>query len=91
MPDDVDRAQEINEQHQVDSLAAHFRRGVRNTGLASIFPGPGSEVVAPEVVSATHCYDCGGLIPQGRREAVPGCRYCVSCQTQRDIHLYGRG
>ena len=30
-------------------------------------------------ISATRCNDCGDLIPQGRREAVPGCKYCVEC------------
>lgn len=29
--------------------------------------------------SRTHCLDCEDPIPEGRRQAVPGCQYCVSC------------
>jgi len=27
-----------------------------------------------------YCIDCGILIPEGRRIAVPGCRRCIGCQ-----------
>ena len=30
--------------------------------------------------SAEECDDCGVEIPQARRLAVPGCRFCVDCQ-----------
>ncbi len=30
-------------------------------------------------ISATRCGECGDLIPQGRRDAVPGCKLCVEC------------
>lgn len=30
-------------------------------------------------ISATRCDVCGDLIPQGRRDAVPGCSHCVEC------------
>jgi phage/conjugal plasmid C-4 type zinc finger TraR family protein len=30
------------------------------------------------------CEDCGELIPERRREALPGTRTCVSCQSERD-------
>ncbi|TCP13766.1 TraR/DksA family transcriptional regulator [Crenobacter luteus] len=29
----------------------------------------------------SHCEDCGDEIPQQRREKVPGCTRCVSCQS----------
>ncbi|MEO8669666.1 MAG: DksA/TraR family C4-type zinc finger protein [Tahibacter sp.] len=32
----------------------------------------------------THCEECDVAIPQARRQAVPGVRLCVTCQTQRD-------
>lgn len=38
----------------------------------------------PRGESATHCDECGEVIPQARREAVPGVRYCVVCQETRD-------
>jgi phage/conjugal plasmid C-4 type zinc finger TraR family protein len=34
--------------------------------------------------SAHECDDCGGPIPKRRREAVPGVRTCVACQSVRD-------
>ncbi|RYG84530.1 MAG: DksA/TraR family C4-type zinc finger protein [Alphaproteobacteria bacterium] len=30
------------------------------------------------------CENCGELIPQRRRAALPGVRTCVACQSQRD-------
>lgn len=38
----------------------------------------------PSGASLTHCENCGGLIPAGRREAIPGVRFCVMCQAERD-------
>ena len=34
--------------------------------------------------SAEECDDCGEPIPKKRREAVPGARTCVACQSARD-------
>ncbi|MFT5776587.1 DksA/TraR family C4-type zinc finger protein [Hyphomonas sp.] len=34
--------------------------------------------------SATHCDECEEPIPARRREALPGVRTCVSCQSLRD-------
>lgn len=34
--------------------------------------------------SETHCVQCGDPIPERRREAVPGVRTCVACQSVRD-------
>lgn len=35
-------------------------------------------------VSLTHCLECGEEIPEGRRAAIQGVRYCVNCQ---DAHM----
>ena len=32
--------------------------------------------------SLTHCEECGIVIPDARREAIPGVRLCVSCQSE---------
>jgi phage/conjugal plasmid C-4 type zinc finger TraR family protein len=32
----------------------------------------------------THCEECGAPIPEARRQAVPGVRLCVACQSDRD-------
>lgn len=36
--------------------------------------------VASSQPSAQTCDRCGEPIPEARREAVPGCRRCTSCQ-----------
>ena len=38
----------------------------------------------PEGQALTHCEECGVLIPEARRKAVPGVRLCVSCQAEHD-------
>lgn len=38
----------------------------------------------PEGASLTHCEECGADIPKARREALPGVRLCIGCQTERD-------
>jgi phage/conjugal plasmid C-4 type zinc finger TraR family protein len=38
----------------------------------------------PQGPSLSHCAECGAEIPQARREAVPGVRFCVACQDTHD-------
>jgi len=38
----------------------------------------------PQGPSATHCDDCGTEIPEARRKALPGTRFCVTCQDAQD-------
>ena len=38
----------------------------------------------PRGESLEHCAECGARIPDARREAVPGVRLCVTCQSERD-------
>jgi len=38
----------------------------------------------PRGPSATHCDECGEPIPKARRQALPGVRTCVACQSGRD-------
>ncbi|MBO6527620.1 DksA/TraR family C4-type zinc finger protein [Erythrobacter sp.] len=38
----------------------------------------------PSGESARYCDECGEAIPAKRREALPGVRTCVECQTGRD-------
>ena len=37
--------------------------------------------------SAEECDDCGERIPSKRREAIPGVRTCVACQSERDASV----
>jgi phage/conjugal plasmid C-4 type zinc finger TraR family protein len=32
--------------------------------------------------SSTHCEECGTVIPEARRKAIPGVRFCVGCQSE---------
>jgi len=38
----------------------------------------------PQGESRRECQECGDLIPEARRKAVPGVRLCIACQAQRD-------
>lgn len=38
----------------------------------------------PRGKSLTHCAECGAEIPEARREAIPGVRLCIGCQTEVD-------
>ena len=38
----------------------------------------------PRGQSLTHCEECEAEIPEARREAVPGVRLCVRCQSAHD-------
>lgn len=38
----------------------------------------------PEGESLVNCAECGTEIPLARREAVPGVRLCIKCQSEHD-------
>ncbi|WP_082767220.1 DksA/TraR family C4-type zinc finger protein [Bosea sp. PAMC 26642] len=38
----------------------------------------------PDGPGETHCQDCGNEIPEARRQAMPGARTCVACQSAHD-------
>ena len=38
----------------------------------------------PKGPSLKRCEECDAEIPEARRQAVPGVRLCVDCQSQRD-------
>ena len=49
----------------------------------------------PDGESLTHCEECDVAIPEARRKAMPGVRYCVRCQSelekrQKPVALYNR-
>jgi phage/conjugal plasmid C-4 type zinc finger TraR family protein len=43
-----------------------------------------ARALTPKGESAEECDDCGEPIPKKRREALPGVRTCVVCQSERD-------
>jgi phage/conjugal plasmid C-4 type zinc finger TraR family protein len=38
----------------------------------------------PKGESLRNCEECDAEIPEARRDAVPGVRHCVNCQTELD-------
>mgnify|MGYP000614974192 CR=1 FL=1 len=38
----------------------------------------------PKGESLRHCEECDAIIPEARRQAIPGVRLCVACQQARD-------
>ena len=38
----------------------------------------------PAGPALTHCETCGAPIPEARRAAIPGVRFCVPCQEAHD-------
>jgi len=49
----------------------------------------------PKGESLTHCEECEVEIPEARRRAMPGVRYCVRCQSEREkrgttVEFYNR-
>ncbi|MGI9284318.1 MAG: DksA/TraR family C4-type zinc finger protein [Pseudomonadales bacterium] len=38
----------------------------------------------PRGNSLTHCEECDITIPEARRDAISGVRFCVNCQTEID-------
>lgn len=38
----------------------------------------------PKGESLTHCEECDEPIPEARRQALPGVRLCITCQSERD-------
>ena len=49
----------------------------------------------PDGESLTHCEECEAAIPEARRNAMPGVRYCVRCQSElekrlKTVSLYNR-
>lgn len=45
----------------------------------------------PSGNSLTHCEECEAEIPEARRKAIPGVRFCVQCQTSFDKHQESLG
>ncbi len=41
---------------------------------------------APQGPGRKRCEECDARIPEARRNAVPGVRLCVACQSERDKH-----
>ncbi len=74
--DDMDRAQEINEQHLADCLARLQRGGGRMSNVRA--------KVGAVRESPLRCVECDELIPEARRKAAIGCTRCIDCQEAQE-------
>jgi len=45
----------------------------------------------PSGESESHCVMCGEEIPEKRRQALPGVKTCVQCQSERDKRPANQG
>ncbi|MFZ5531480.1 MAG: TraR/DksA family transcriptional regulator [Pseudomonadota bacterium] len=70
--DQFDRAQELEQQKRDDALACHAQRS--------------AEDAARESAKWCEAPHCGERIPEDRRNAIPGVRYCVECQGLLERH-----
>ena len=41
----------------------------------------------PRGESLANCAECDSVIPQARREVIPGVRLCIKCQSEHDNEL----
>jgi len=57
-------------QEQIDASVADAVKQARNR--------------LPQGAGLTHCEECEEHIPEARRNAIPGVRLCVSCQSQQE-------
>ena len=46
-----------------------------------------ARTLLPAGEGSEFCDDCGETSPQKRREAIPGVRTCVTCQSERDASV----
>ena len=46
-----------------------------------------ARALTPSGEGPEECDECGEPIPKKRREALPGVRTCIACQTERDRHV----
>lgn len=44
----------------------------------------------PRGESARECLECSEPIPEDRRQAMPGCRFCVGCQDKLERRQRGQ-
>ncbi|WP_456297306.1 TraR/DksA C4-type zinc finger protein [Vibrio sp. AK197] len=66
MPDFIDHASTQETKFTEMAIAHQLKRSVQTTAQES----------------AKECLECGEVIPEGRRLAIVGCRYCATCQAE---------
>ncbi|WP_176317188.1 TraR/DksA C4-type zinc finger protein [Burkholderia vietnamiensis] len=72
--DDFDHASDIEEQYRALAIAAATR--------------PACSTAESEAFCLNEA--CGEPIPEERRRAIPGCRFCIECQERRELVIKRR-
>lgn len=49
-----------------------------------------TRAMMPSGPTSLTCHDCGEEIPEDRRKAQPGCKFCIFCQQFHDKRLVVR-
>jgi hypothetical protein len=83
MTDQFDTASELEEAHREASLKAALARARRPQPARRVGAnGAGAPSDSSDDNASILCEmaDCGIPIPELRRAAIPGCRFCVECQ-----------
>ncbi|WP_210441799.1 TraR/DksA C4-type zinc finger protein [Vibrio crassostreae] len=68
MPDFVDHASSNEAKFTEMAIASQLKRSVQTSQQERV----------------QECVECGEGIPEERRVAIAGCRYCISCQVERE-------
>ncbi|PFG55742.1 TraR/DksA family transcriptional regulator [Vibrio sp. ES.051] len=68
MPDFIDHASNNEAKFTEMAIADQLKRSVQSR----------------QQESAQECYECGDEIPEARRLVIAGCRYCATCQAERE-------
>ncbi|CDT98570.1 conserved hypothetical protein [Vibrio coralliirubri] len=68
MPDFIDHASRHEAKFTEMAIASQRKRSLQ----------------ASQIESAHTCNECGDEIPELRRLAIAGCRYCAPCQAERE-------
>jgi phage/conjugal plasmid C-4 type zinc finger TraR family protein len=75
MATDSQQHTNIAEEEMGQLHSIHFALNAIDAVRRNISTGPGLD----------DCEDCGEAIPLKRKEAVPGCRKCVLCQSAAEV------
>lgn len=67
---------------EIDSAQERQDAELRRLITAQVYALPRGE-------SARECQECGEPIPEDRRQAMPGCRFCVRCQEALELRQRG--
>lgn len=75
----------VNQGKDIEELASDFADMMNTVGVASVL------AELPTGESAMECEECGADIPEKRRLAIKGVKFCVDCQSILELKNKHRG